>query len=501
MQEAEARAVLGLSSGARDSEIAAAYRARVADLRERLYQAPDSRTRNGLEQELAALKEAHETLLSNVTNPGGAPVPDDSGRPTNNEISAQVPPIAPHKDAFPTVAESVDSGKTADDTELSSDPVFRPGQVGHRLSDSESEAGMDTIFDPVDRSSSSAHSTRSESEPISSIAPGFPSSPPPLPSEFSQPVQQDSDSSAQSWQPPTVPNPAPPTQRSPVVRKGWHSPWLLLAIGGLVFCLVCVLAAIWWLLHSDERTVSGKDLAHPSPSIQKSTPFPAPSATPVTTATPVAKPTPIATAAPASTQTPAATATATPASTQTPAATATPLATQTPSATQTSSTSKASPSVTALTKSEIDATKAEVIKRINAVPEYTAEQKALLIQKLGQARSMERITVVRFGAGETNLQRASADELVKIFNTPAMQSKLADKTVILIVAGYADTGGRAETNLTLSRERAEAVATVLRFRLKLTNAVQTIGMGGTELLSNERPDQNRAVEVWAVSPI
>jgi outer membrane protein OmpA-like peptidoglycan-associated protein len=142
-----------------------------------------------------------------------------------------------------------------------------------------------------------------------------------------------------------------------------------------------------------------------------------------------------------------------------------------------------------------------VIKRINAVPEYTAEQKALLIKKMEQARSMERLAVVRFGLGETNLQRAAADELVKIFNTPAMQTKLSDKTVILIVAGYADTGGRAETNLTLSRERADAVTSVLRWRLKVTNSVQTIGMGETELLSNERPDQNRAVEVWAVSPI
>jgi serine/threonine protein kinase len=38
-------------------------------------------------------------------------------------------------------------------------------------------------------------------------------------------------------------------------------------------------------------------------------------------------------------------------------------------------------------------------------------------------------------------------------------------------------------------------------RVKLFNAIQTVGMGGTELLGNKRPDQNRAVEVWAVVPL
>ena len=30
--------------------------------------------------------------------------------------------------------------------------------------------------------------------------------------------------------------------------------------------------------------------------------------------------------------------------------------------------------------------------------------------------------------------------------------------------------------------------------------MQTIGMGGTEILDSKRPDQNRVVEVWAVVP-
>ena len=41
---------------------------------------------------------------------------------------------------------------------------------------------------------------------------------------------------------------------------------------------------------------------------------------------------------------------------------------------------------------------------------------------------------------------------------------------------------------------------ILKDRANLLNAMQTIGMGGTELLDSNRPDQNRAVEIWAVVP-
>lgn len=112
---------------------------------------------------------------------------------------------------------------------------------------------------------------------------------------------------------------------------------------------------------------------------------------------------------------------------------------------------------------------------------------------------MERLTVVRFDSGQTGLNRSALDRLVKTFDGAEIRDKLSDQTILLVVAGYADTGGRAEVNLGISQQRAESVARILRRRIKLTNPMQTIGMGGTELLSNERPDQNRAVEVWAVT--
>jgi serine/threonine protein kinase len=159
------------------------------------------------------------------------------------------------------------------------------------------------------------------------------------------------------------------------------------------------------------------------------------------------------------------------------------------------------PSPTPLSQPDVDPAKEGVVKRINALPGFTAEKKANLIEKMHKVRSMERLTVIPFDIGQTALHRAATDELVKAFDTPEMRDKLSDPTIILVVAGYADTAGRADLNLRFSQERAENVSKILKEQARLRNAMQTIGMGGTELLDSKSPDQNRAVEVWAVLPL
>jgi serine/threonine protein kinase len=176
-------------------------------------------------------------------------------------------------------------------------------------------------------------------------------------------------------------------------------------------------------------------------------------------------------------------------STPSPQATITPIERQT-----------TGPSPTPLSQNEIDTTKEEVLKRINALPGISAEKKANLIEKMHKARSMERLMVIPFESSRIALRRAAADELVKAFSKPEMREKLSDPTLILVVAGYADNGGRADVNLRISQARAENVTRILKEQAMLFNAMQTIGMGGTELLDSTRPNQNRAVEVWAVVP-
>jgi serine/threonine protein kinase len=172
-----------------------------------------------------------------------------------------------------------------------------------------------------------------------------------------------------------------------------------------------------------------------------------------------------------------------------------PRDTATPSDGQSASSTPAS-----LSQHDLDATKEDVIKRIDALPGVTAEKKANLIEKMHKARSMERLTVIPFDVRQATLRRTAVEDLLKAFALPEMLDKLSDPTTILVVAGYADTGGRADANLRISQKRAENISRILKEQAKLPNAIQTIGMGGTELLDSKRPGENRAVEVWAVVP-
>jgi serine/threonine protein kinase len=164
-------------------------------------------------------------------------------------------------------------------------------------------------------------------------------------------------------------------------------------------------------------------------------------------------------------------------------------------------TSSATPSPATVSQNDADTTREDVVRRINAMPGVTAEKKASLVEKMNKARSMERLAVIPFESGQSTLRRAAVDEVVKTFDTPEMHNKLSDPTIVLVVAGYADAGGRPDLNLRISQARAESVSRILKEQVKLYNAMQTIGMGGTELLDSKRPDQNRAVEVWAVVPL
>jgi serine/threonine protein kinase len=222
----------------------------------------------------------------------------------------------------------------------------------------------------------------------------------------------------------------------------------------------------------------------PSPEVNP-TPSPAVSPTPSPAVSPTPSPEVSSTPSPVVSSTPSPVVSSTPS----PQATITPIERQ---GTGTSS--------TPLSQHDIDATKEEVLKRINALPGISAEKKANLIEKMHKARSMERLIVIPFESGRIALRRTAADELVKAFSKPEMRDKLSDPTLILVVAGYADTGGRADANLRISQERAENVTRILKEQAMLFNAMQTIGMGGTELLDSTRPEQNRAVEVWAVVP-
>jgi outer membrane protein OmpA-like peptidoglycan-associated protein len=155
---------------------------------------------------------------------------------------------------------------------------------------------------------------------------------------------------------------------------------------------------------------------------------------------------------------------------------------------------------TQLSAADVETTKQEVLKRINAMPKMSTSEKTKLIDKVETAKSMKRISIVAFNTGSAELPRPEADELVNLFKGQELQEAMSDPTLVFIVAGYADLSGDPAGNLKLSEARAQSVANVLSDNAGVMNLVRTVGMGGTDLLSNRRADQNRAVEIWEVIP-
>jgi len=152
-----------------------------------------------------------------------------------------------------------------------------------------------------------------------------------------------------------------------------------------------------------------------------------------------------------------------------------------------------------LSDSDIEATRKQVLTRLEAMPGKSKDEKAKLADKVQSARSMQRLQVVLFDLGKSMIGRPEVDKLMASFNDAKMREKLSDPTLVLVVAGYADKSGNPQGNQALSNARAENIARLIK-QAGVTNVIHTVAMGGTDVLENTRPDQNRAVEIWTVVP-
>jgi outer membrane protein OmpA-like peptidoglycan-associated protein len=239
------------------------------------------------------------------------------------------------------------------------------------------------------------------------------------------------------------------------------SPVLILSIGvGIV--LVLAVAAILWTLSSAPKR---------QPYVLELSPTPAP--TPTQTPTPT--PTPTSTPAPSESPAP------TPAPTPTANASGTPINFD-------------------LTLPEIAEVKREVLKRIDQMPNVSAQNKDRLYGAVERARGMGRLFTVSF---ETSLTKVSPEALADMksqLERPQIKSYIDDPTLVLVILGYADKQGDNQKNLQISSARAEEVKDVLRDQLGIQNVMHTVPMGGTDLLDPRELAKNRIVEVWAVLP-
>jgi outer membrane protein OmpA-like peptidoglycan-associated protein len=161
--------------------------------------------------------------------------------------------------------------------------------------------------------------------------------------------------------------------------------------------------------------------------------------------------------------------------------------------------SENSPGVSSDAKEEED-TRKEVLTRVDLMHNVSQKEKDQLYAQIERARGFTKIALIPFQSGRTAPGSSQVDDLVKRIQEPDIQKLLSDPTVALIFVGYADTQGNEASNLEISRTRAESVQKMVSTRLKLTNLMHSVGMGGQELFDKANREKNRVVEVWAVQP-
>jgi len=153
-----------------------------------------------------------------------------------------------------------------------------------------------------------------------------------------------------------------------------------------------------------------------------------------------------------------------------------------------------------LQKKENSDVRTEVLKRIDLMPNITAENKDKLYMSVERARQMGRVVIIPFGSGKSSLSSVEIDGLKKAVATPNIQELMQDPTVVFVVLGYADTKGDEKKNLAISEVRAQAVMNAMRDQCGVANVMHSVGMGGSTLFDPSGTEKNRVAEIWAVLP-
>jgi outer membrane protein OmpA-like peptidoglycan-associated protein len=144
--------------------------------------------------------------------------------------------------------------------------------------------------------------------------------------------------------------------------------------------------------------------------------------------------------------------------------------------------------------------KAEVLTRVDLMPNVSASNKDKLYSAVERARSMGKILTIPFSSGKTELSATDVEALKTELDKPQLAALRGDPTAVFVILGYADPKGDAKKNIAYSQTRADNVLKAMRDRLNVINVMHTIGMGGSKLLDADNLEKNRIVEIWAVLP-
>jgi outer membrane protein OmpA-like peptidoglycan-associated protein len=153
-----------------------------------------------------------------------------------------------------------------------------------------------------------------------------------------------------------------------------------------------------------------------------------------------------------------------------------------------------------IAQKENKAVKAEVLTRIDLMPNISSSNKDKLYNAVEKARKMGKIITIPFSSGKTDLSPADLQQLKTELEKPEITTLRGDPTAVFVILGYADPKGDAKKNIAISQNRAETVLKAMRDKCEVINVMHTVGMGGSKLLDAQNLEKNRIVEIWAVLP-
>ncbi len=145
-------------------------------------------------------------------------------------------------------------------------------------------------------------------------------------------------------------------------------------------------------------------------------------------------------------------------------------------------------------------TRAEVLRRIDAMPNVTPLNKDKLYASVDHAQGMGRVLTIPFEKGDAVVRSPEIERLKQGLATAQIKKLVDDPTVVFVILGYADQKGNAKVNADISQSRATSVLNALRDKCGFQNVMHAVAMGGSTMFSEKQADKNRVVEIWAVLP-
>ena len=144
--------------------------------------------------------------------------------------------------------------------------------------------------------------------------------------------------------------------------------------------------------------------------------------------------------------------------------------------------------------------KAEVLTRIDLMPNISQANKDKLYTSVERARSMGKVLTIPFTSGGSAISTADTEILKSALEAPEVKKMRDDPTLVFVILGYADSKGDDKKNIAISQARADSVYAVMKTKCGIQNVMHAVAMGSSKLLDSQSLEKNRIVEVWAVMP-